>query len=189
MLILYADTSGLDEGRARCPGRSRAPGSAFAYSLLRHALEVWKGERELPGLALDSRGKPYFPERPDWHFSLSHTRGFVLAAVSDTPVGADVQLRDGRGERLEGRLMSEGEREQFDFYELWSLRESLYKLTGEGSLRTMRFERRGGLIIPPYAGAECRVYEDVPGCAAAASSLEEPLPERLIRVEGEKICT
>ena len=189
MLIFYADTRGLDEGRALCLGRSRAPGSAFAYSLLRYALEVWKGAPELPEITTDGRGKPYFPERPDWHFSLSHTRGFVLAAVSASPVGADVQLRDGRGERLAGRLMSEREREQFDFYELWSLRESLYKLTGEGSLRTMRFERRGGLIIPPYAGAECRVYEDVPGCAAAASSLGEPLPERLIRVDGAKICT
>ena len=59
------------------------------------------------------------------------------------PVGADVQLRDGRGERLAERLMSEKEREDFDFYELWSLRESLYKLTGEGSLRDMRFEQIG----------------------------------------------
>ena len=147
MLIFYADTRGLDEGRALCRGRSRAPGSAFAYSLLRYALEVWKGAPELPEITTDGRGKPYFPERPDWHFSLSHTRGFVLAAVSAAPVGADVQLRDGRGERLAGRLMSEREREQFDFYELWSLRESLYKLTGEGSLRSLRFERRGGLFL------------------------------------------
>ena len=153
MLIFYADTRGLDEGRALCRGRSRAPGSAFAYSLLRYALEVWKGAPELPEITTDGRGKPYFPERPDWHFSLSHTRGFVLAAVSAAPVGADVQLRDGRGERLAGRLMSEREREQFDFYELWSLRESLYKLTGEGSLRSLRFERRGGLIVPPRGRA------------------------------------
>ena len=93
MLIFYADTRGLDEGRALCLGRSRAPGSAFAYSLLRYALEVWKGAPELPEITTDGRGKPYFPERPDWHFSLSHTRGFVLAAVSAAPVGADVQLR------------------------------------------------------------------------------------------------
>ena len=133
VLILYSDTRGLDEGRALCRGRSRAPGSAFAYSLLFRALEMWQGARELPEAAIDARGKPFFPERPDWHFSLSHTRGFVLAAVSASPVGADVQLRDVRGERLADRLMSEKEREDFDFYELWSLRESLYKLTGEGS--------------------------------------------------------
>ena len=179
VLILYSDTRGLDEGRALCRGRSRAPGSAFAYSLLFRALELWQGARELPEAAIDERGKPFFPERPDWHFSLSHTRGFVLAAVSASPVGADVQLRDGRGERLAERLMSEREREDFDFY----------KLTGEGSLRDMRFERRGGLIVPPKAGAFCRVYADIPGCAAAAASYAEPLPERLIRVEGEKICT
>ena len=189
VLILYSDTRGLDEGRALCRGRSRAPGSAFAYSLLFRALELWQGARELPEAAIDARGKPFFPERPDWHFSLSHTRGFVLAAVSASPVGADVQLRDGRGERLAERLMSEREREDFDFYELWSLRESLYKLTGEGSLRDMRFERRGGLIVPPKAGAFCRVYADIPGCSAAAASLVEPPPERLIRVDGAKICS
>ena len=136
VLILYSDTRGLDEGRALCRGRSRAPGSAFAYSLLFRALELWQGARELPEAAIDARGKPFFPERPDWHFSLSHTRGFVLAAVSASPVGADVQLRDGRGERLAERLMSEKEREDFDFYELWSLRESLYKLTGEAACAT-----------------------------------------------------
>ena len=113
----------------------------------------------------------------------------ILAAVSAAPVGADVQLRDGRGERLAERLMSEREREQFDFYELWSLRESLYKLTGEGSLRSLRFERRGGLIVPPHEGARCRVYADIPGCSAAAASLVEPPPERLIRVDGAKICS
>ena len=63
MLIFYADTRGLDEGRALCRGRSRAPGSAFAYSLLRYALEVWKGAPELPEITTDGRGKPYFPER------------------------------------------------------------------------------------------------------------------------------
>lgn len=189
MLIFYTDTRGLDEGRALCPGRSRAPGSAFAYSLLFRALERWQGARELPAVALDARGRPFFPERPDWHFSLSHTRGFVLAAVSAHPVGADVQLRDGRGERLAARLMSGREREDFDFYELWCLRESLFKLTGEGSLRSLRFERRDGLIVPPKAGALCRVYAEVPGCSAAAAGLSEPPPERLIRVEGDKICT
>ena len=189
MLIFYTATDGLDAGRARCRGRVPTGESALAYSLLLYALEQRHGVRELPELGVTPGGKPYFPSRPDWHFSLSHTRGFVLAAVSASPVGADVQLRDGRGERLAERLMSEKEREDFDFYELWSLRESLYKLTGEGSLRDMRFERRGGLIVPPKAGAFCRVYADIPGCAAAAASCAEPLPERLIRVEGEKICT
>ena len=64
MLIFYADTRGLDEGRALCRGRSRAPGSAFAYSLLRYALEVWKGAPELPEITTDGRGKPYFPDHP-----------------------------------------------------------------------------------------------------------------------------
>ena len=66
MLILYSDTGGLDEGRALCRGRSGAPGSAFAYSLLFRALELWRGADALPRVETDSRGKPYFPERPDW---------------------------------------------------------------------------------------------------------------------------
>ena len=58
-----------------------------AYGLLRLAL----GEEGLPAIALGERGKPFFPERPDLHFSLSHTEGTALVGLSDRPIGVDIE--------------------------------------------------------------------------------------------------
>lgn len=188
MLIFCADIRGLDASAARLPGRGRSAGSAFAHSLLMLAAREFWGLQELPELAYDGRGKPYFPGEPEKHFSLSHTRTHVLAAVSGWPVGADIESAVPRSARLE-RLMSERERRDFEFYELWVLRESCYKLAGGGDLRSMRFAREGGRIIPPVPGALCRLYPDVPGCRAAAATFGPELPERLVMVPPEEICS
>lgn len=58
-----------------------------AYDLLRLAL----GEERLPAIALGERGKPFFTERPDLHFSLSHTEGAALVGLSDRPIGVDIE--------------------------------------------------------------------------------------------------
>ncbi len=74
-------------------------------------------------------------------------------------------------------------------FELWTLRESWFKLTGAGDLRTIPFRRTAGVLVPPEAGSLCRVYDDIPGCAAAAFSLAAQPPERLRFVPPREICT
>ena len=37
-------------------------------------------------------GKPYVTSHPDVHFNISHTDGYCAVAVSDKPVGVDIQL-------------------------------------------------------------------------------------------------
>ena len=74
-------------------------------------------------------------------------------------------------------------------FELWTLRESWFKLTGAGDLRAIPFRRADGVLVPPEAGALCRVYDAIPGCAAAACSLAEQPPERLQFVPPREICT
>ena len=46
-----------------------------AYLLLRMALWEQRGWRDLPRIEVDELGKPFFPDHPDTHFSLSHTAG------------------------------------------------------------------------------------------------------------------
>lgn len=41
---------------------------------------------ELPPIALEERGKPYFTQGP-WHFSISHTDRHVFCALSKSRVG------------------------------------------------------------------------------------------------------
>ena len=74
-------------------------------------------------------------------------------------------------------------------FELWTLRESWFKLTGAGDLRTIPFRRADGVLVPPEAGALCRVYDGIPGCMAAVCSFAERPPERLQFVPPREICT
>ena len=189
MHIYFAGTAGFDPSRALAPGRRPAAESAAAWSLLAWALRRDFGLGGLPAAGLDG-GKPYFPSRPDICFSLSHTRGFVLCALSSRPVGADVQLISEKDAPFAERLMSQSERRCFTLHELWCLRESVYKLAGEGDLRAMRFCRRGGVIVPPLEGVACRLYGEVPGCAAAAAAMgPERLPDALERAETRELMT
>lgn len=113
MHIYFAGTQGFDAARAIAPGRGRSAESAAAWSLLLFALRRERGLVTLPAIALDASGKPYFPTVPDICFSLSHTRGYVLCALSSVPVGADVQVVSDRDARFASRLMSERERAEF----------------------------------------------------------------------------
>lgn len=187
MQVFWTAISGLDAARARYPGRSRARGSAFGVSLLAWAVqEAWG--IPLPEIRAHENGKPYFPAYPELHFSISHTKTAVLAALSTYPVGADVEQRRAIRPTLE-RLLTEVPCGDLELFELWTLRESYYKLTGCGSLRTIPFSRENGTIVPPEAGLLCRVYEDVPGCAAAVCSRTEQPPEQLQFVDAARICT
>ena len=186
MRVFWADVSGLDPAAALRPGRSHANGSAFAWSLLELAAQELWGVKTLPETALSPAGKPFFPARPELHFSISHTKGVVLAALSDAPVGADVERRREIPDVVRRRLF-EVEHGDLELFELWTLRESWYKLTGHGDLRDIPFTRRGGIIVPPNPSALCRVYDTIPGCAAAVCTLRDLPPESLIRVETNRL--
>lgn len=136
----------------------------------------------LPEIAAAPGGKPYFPQRPDVFFSLSHSGEHLLCALSGAPIGCDVQKRRALLPGTEEKLMDERERQDFEFFELWCLRESLLKLNGRGSLRTARFCRSGGLILPPDERVSCRLYSGIEGCACAVCSLEAP-PGEILTLE------
>lgn len=75
-----------------------------AYGLLRLALRRYAGLGTLSAIALTERGKPYFPDLPDLHFSLSHTEGAALVGISDRPVGVDIEKKRPLGRRVKERL-------------------------------------------------------------------------------------
>ena len=180
MRLYFAEIPGGFAGRFRAPGRSRGAMSAAAWSLLLAALGRERGIKALPEIALRG-GKPYFPGLEEARFSLSHTRGAVLCALSERECGCDAQLISPRDLAFAERLADAREREDFTLHELWCLRESVYKLTGGGDLRRMPFYREGGEITAPVPGVRCRLYAGVPGCSAAAAAYS-PLPERLERI-------
>ena len=119
---------------------------------------------------------------------LFSANSFSMVAVSAAPVGADVEQVRPLHPAMARRL-AQADCGDLQPFELWTLRESWFKLTGAGDLRTIPFRRTAGVLVPPEAGALCRVYDDIPGCAAAACSLAEQPPERLRFVPPREICT
>lgn len=65
--------------------------SVLAELLLRYALRDEYGLTELPRIETGKKGKPFFPDRPDLQFSLSHCETAVACALDCTPIGVDVQ--------------------------------------------------------------------------------------------------
>ena len=168
MLKLYiADMKDANEVNAKRKGRSPQRGSAFGMSLLEYAVQDTWGI-ELPEITPPGTGKPKFIGTENMHFSVSHSKTHVLVALSDVPVGADLETRRDISEKSKRMLMNGQELRDFDFFELWCLRESVYKLNGAGNLREiLRFHKDGDRILGPDEHIYYGIIKEVENCAGA----------------------
>ena len=89
--------------------------------------------------------------------SLSHTKGALFAALSDTPIGVDIERRVQRNFPVDNPFFSSEEKNYLkssailerDFYILWTMKESYYKMRfskGMGALPLPSFVNKGKLI-------------------------------------------
>lgn len=80
-------------------------------------------------------GKPFLAGIPLF-FSLSHSGDFVLCALSDKCVGADIELVKGDNTDIARHFFSKDEFSKItsndDFFELWCKKESYLKALGTG---------------------------------------------------------
>lgn len=103
------------------------------------AMEHW-GLSSLPELAREERGKPFFPQRTDLHFNLSHSGNLALCALDSRPVGVDIQMVKAWRPALPRRVCSPEELDWLEgqpdlwsaFTLLWALKESRVKESGQG---------------------------------------------------------
>ena len=107
--------------------RERTPEALCAYALLCRVLRELYGWGNFPQLSYGAHGKPYFASHPDVRFSLSHTRGAVLLAVHDEPVGADIERLRPVSDTMPARFHAASDA---DFWRLWVQRESRCKRAG-----------------------------------------------------------
>ena len=184
--LYYADIRGIDEADALYPAHSSSPGSAFGTSLLAYAYQdtVGLSPRKLARTLL---AVSFVPDDPCCHYSVSHSKTHVLVALSTGPVGVDTETHRRVPIATVDKLTTPAERACFPFFDTWVLRESYYKLTGQGDLRTLRFYRRGERILPPDDEVCCRLYRDIAGSSAAVCSYDDEFPDTLIEVAPEKL--
>ena len=88
-------------------------------------------------------GKPFFAENPGIHYNLSHSKDYVVCAVSEKEIGADIQYAQRNcKESFIKKIMTESEylkfvnmepeRKKLFPYCLWTVKESACKYTGKG---------------------------------------------------------
>lgn len=115
-------------------------GELDAYELLARAVKLVWGIDALPEIARTENGKPYFRNWPDLYFNLSHSGQWAMCALSDAPVGVDIEVVRPRRGNLPayvfkgadyGRYLALGG-DWSAFYILWTEVESIVKYTGEG---------------------------------------------------------
>lgn len=117
--------------------------SLAAYALLRRGLREMFGIDERPQLVYEPGGKPHVDGHAEVHFSLSHCHTAAMCVVSREPVGVDIETIRPYHDEVAAHVLNESELAAVRtahnpaqaFIELWTRKEALLKLTGEG-LRT-----------------------------------------------------
>lgn len=106
--------------------------SLTAWNLLACALKQ-TGIEQLPDVHFGENGKPCFDTCP-LHFSLAHSKNMAAALVSDAPCAVDIEaVRSQVRDKLYERCLSETEiRSGCDFFDVWTQKECMGKLSGKG---------------------------------------------------------
>lgn len=127
----------FDSGRRLC---------LAAYLLLTEGLQKEYGITEKPVFDYLSKGKPSIIGHPDIHFNFSHSGNIALCALSNQPVGADVETLRKITPSLIRFTMNDNEQTQINtssnptmqFLFYWTRKEALLKLTGDGIRNDMK---------------------------------------------------
>ena len=99
--------------------------------LLRHVFGPRVGD-----MVYEEGGKPYLADGP--FFNISHSGEYVVLAVSEKPVGVDIEKLGQYKEKLARRCCTDEEllwleaQDKSEFYRLWTGKESIMKAVGKG---------------------------------------------------------
>ena len=115
-------------------------GREEAYGLLAKLLAAEYGLPQLPELARQEGGKPFFPQHPDLHFNVSHSGGLALCGAGSAPLGVDIEEVRPRRSGLARYICSPAEYAWYEelggdwesLYTIWTLKEARVKCTGQG---------------------------------------------------------
>lgn len=114
--------------------------NALSYRLLCDMLHEFCGISEAPAFKYNEHGKPFLRDCPDIYFNLSHCKKAIACVISDNECGIDVECMGRYKVPLAQYSMSDEELQRISeapdadrlFTSLWTQKEALLKLTGEG---------------------------------------------------------
>lgn len=112
--------------------------SLLAHVLLNHALLEGGYDISLPACPVnDPNGKPrLYHKGEEIHFSLSHSGDYAVCAISDIPVGIDIEKIDTFKPEIANRFFNPSELKYVadaeSFYRIWTLKEGYLKAVGMG---------------------------------------------------------
>ncbi len=143
-----------------------------------------------PVFTYNAYGKPAIQNRPDLHFSISHTKNAIAVAVSFHPVGIDIEQLRLPSDALIRKTMNEDERRRIAsadnsaaaFTALWTQKEAVLKCAGTGIIDNLH-----DVLLAPHATLiQTQINMDNHyACSVAqnnsASSNESILPMSIIR--------
>ena len=118
----------------------------LAYQLLKQGLREVYGITENPTFEYNEHGKPSIVGHPEIHFNLSHCKHAAVCAISDKPVGIDVECIREYKEGLLRYTMNDDEVCKIEstenpaaaFIRLWTMKEATMKLVGTGISNDMK---------------------------------------------------
>ncbi len=131
-------------------------------SLLAKRFVVFKSGANLT-ICKTENGKPYLKELPYFHFNISHSKGALAIAFSNSPVGVDTERLRKPDLRVAERFFTEKENEYIKqcperfFFEIWTKKEAYIKKNGL-SLKDLSYAKTDGIVtyfIEEYAISVC----------------------------------
>lgn len=186
MRLYYADIRDVNPALAKFPPTSASRNSALGTSLLAAAYEDYAGG-VLPTIEKLITGKPVFSKVPNLHFSISHSKTHVFCALSNCEVGVDTEVHRKMNPKTIERLTTPEELFNLSFFDIWTLRESYFKLTGKGDLRRTRFYLKNGEIVSPDPNVKCRLYTDIENSSTAVCTIDGTFPDKIKKIPASKL--
>lgn len=139
--------------------------------------------------------KPLLKNDKNLFFNISHSGEYVAVAVSNMPVGVDIEKIRPISESVINRVCSDSEKKYLekssdtekDFIKFWTLKESMVKASGNGisdNLKNHSFEILPDKIISLGKKAEIKMIEEIEGYIISAVEIapkKEKTRDEIIR--------